>query len=417
MLDFLGPGLKFLGTALWIVVPVILVFIFLDIWLFFKRLAYKNSIVWKTLELKIPRDIIKSPKAMEYIFSAMHASYSFGIKFWDKWLKGEVENWYSLEIIGRAHGIRFLARLPEQYRNLFESAIYAQYPDVEINEVEDYVDDFPPRLPNKIYDVWGADFILTRDNSYPIRTYPEFDAPGKDDEKKFDPLAHLTEVMSKLKESEAIWLQILIRPTDDGWKSASEGVIDELLGKKKLISAPWPVSWFSGLVEFLGNLVVAPFTSPTWAEGGEVKSESKSEMKPGMHKIIEAIQNKTSKLGFESVMRFLYIDRRDNFSRGNITAFISTLRQFNSQDLNSFKSNSATMPSAKSPFKKSKIERKKKIIYDNYRIRHFPKKFSILNTEELATLYHFPLSLVRAPLLRRMEAKKSGPPEGLPVEF
>ncbi|MEK7086845.1 MAG: hypothetical protein AAB935_01150, partial [Patescibacteria group bacterium] len=209
--------LQFLAAALWVLVPLLLLSVFLDTWLLYRRSKYINSIVWKTLELKVPKTVIKSPRAMEQVFAALHGTYSFGIRFWNKWWKGEVEGWMSFEMVGRAHGVHFFVRTPEGFRNLIESAIYAQYSDVEIVEVQDYISQFPPSLPDKTYDIFGGDFILAKENAYPILTYPHFEEPGRvPEERRLDPIAHLVEVMSNLKESEAIWLQLLIRPTDVG---------------------------------------------------------------------------------------------------------------------------------------------------------------------------------------------------------
>ncbi len=42
----------------------------------------------------------------------------------------------------------------------------------------------------------------------------------------------------------------------------------------------------------------------------------------------------------------------------------------------------------------------------------------ILSTEELATLFHFPIRITGmvAPALEKVESKKAGPPPNLPVE-
>ncbi|MBI5731892.1 MAG: hypothetical protein HY982_00850 [Candidatus Magasanikbacteria bacterium] len=47
-------------------------------------------------------------------------------------------------------------------------------------------------------------------------------------------------------------------------------------------------------------------------------------------------------------------------------------------------------------------------------MRWFPPKASILNTEELATVFHFPIVTVESPLLRRLETRKGEPPANIP---
>jgi len=415
--EILRSIFKFVTPALWIAIPILLIFGFLDVWLFYKRAKYRNSLKFKLLEFKIPKDVIKGPKAMESIFAAVHNIWSFGINFSEKWLQGKVEPVTSFEIVGRGHGVHFFIRVQENFRNLIESAIYAQYPDAEISEVPDYVQDFPPVLPDKNYDVWGSDIVLAKDDAYPVLTYPHFeDRPSRFEESKIDPLAQLMEIMSNLNETEAVWLQILLRRIGNSWKEKGEGLISELRGEKKKSTGGFPgASLFEGLGEFLANLLAAPIQHPTWAEPTK-KEEKKSEGGGGRQKIIEAIENKISKLGFESVVRFVYVDKTNAFSRGNVLAVVGSFWQFSSQTLNAFKLNNKTTTFGKGLFKKYMNRKRKRLLYDNYRIRHFPKKISILNTEELATIYHPPLTGVKAGRLRRTEFKRGGPPVGLPIE-
>lgn len=417
-MEILRSILKFITPALWIAIPILLIFAFLDLWLFYRRLKYVNGLKWKILELKIPKEVIKSPKAMESIFAAVHNIWSFGINRSEKWFQGKVEPITSFEIVGRGHGVHFYIRVQENFRNLIESAIYAQYPGAEISEAPDYINDFPPVLPDKNYDLWGSDIFLAKENAYPVLTYPNFEErTARFEEAKIDPLAQLMEIMSNLNETEAVWLQILLRRIGDSWKKKAEELVSELRGEKKKSAGGFPGAvLFKGLGEFLVNLIAAPIQHPTWAEPTK-KEEKKSEGSGGKQKIIEAIENKISKLGFESVIRFVYVDKADAFSRGNVLAVVSSFWQFSSQTLNAFKLNNKTTTFGKGLFKKMMLQKRKRLIYDNYRIRHLPKKIVVLNTEELATIYHPPLTGVKAGRLQRTEFKRGGPPVDLPIEI
>ena len=58
----------------------------------------------------------------------------------------------------------------------FESKIYSQYPDAQVEEVSDYMDEIPPDVPSRDYDLWGADFVLVKKNwLYPLRTYVDYE--------------------------------------------------------------------------------------------------------------------------------------------------------------------------------------------------------------------------------------------------
>jgi len=398
----------------WIVLPVILLFIFLDFWLMAVRRNYLMKIKWKLLEIKIPKEILKTPKAMELVFASVHSIYA-RIKFFDKWLKGQMQNWMTFELVGHAGGVHFYIRTPERFRNLLESAIYSQYPDIEIIEVEDYVDLLPMVLPNNIYDLWGTNFILAKDDAYPIRTYEYFEERVK--EKRLDPMAVVTEAMSKVKENEMAWLQLLIKPTDDKWQKEAQQVINKLIGRK----AGTTNTVWGDLDEFLRNLIKAPVSHPTWTEGGSESSPGElSSLTPGERDVVAAIENKIAKLGFGSLIRFVYIDKVASFSRGNISAITGAFRQFNTQNLNAFKPDPGTTTKTKHPFKERKLYFRKRRLYDSYRLRFFPfflkvRKLPILNTEELATIYHFPTTFIEAPTLQRLESRRGEPPAELPL--
>lgn len=406
--------LSVLGATWWFLVPLVLFFILWDFWLSYIRLEHLKKIPWILLEIKVPREILKTPKAMEQVFAAVHATYSFGIRFWDKHWHGKIESWMSFEMVGVAGGVYFYIRTPAEYRNLVESAIYSQYPDAEIVEREDYTSLLPSVLPNNTYDLWGTNFILAREDAYPIQTYHYFEE--MQEEKRLDPLSAITEVMSKLKEGEAIWLQLLVRPTDDKWKKKAEELIGQLIGKRKPTGEIGIIEWL-GL--FMRNFIIAFFEHPTWPFGAEAPKEGPANLlqflTPGEKDVVKAIEGKIARLGFESALRFIYIDKRDSFTRANVSAVIGAFRQFNTQNLNALRP-ADNITIATQPFKSRKLYLKKRRIFDAYKYRAFPAKFSVLNIEELATLYHFPTMFTEAPMLRRIESKKGEPPANLPLE-
>ncbi len=396
--------------------PLALGFIFWKFWVYHVFINYLRSIKWVLLEIKIPAIIEKTPKAMEQVFAATYGIYSFGFRFAQKYIEGHLrEDWISFELVGFAGGVHFYIRTPEGYRNLIEASVYAQYPDAEIHEAEDYKNLMPQTLPNKVYDIWGTDFHLSKADAYPIQTYHYFEETQK--EKRLDPIAALTEAMSKLKNDEAIWIQILVSPTGDEWKKAGEVLRDKLIGRKK----PTPKGFADRIWEFFRNFSIATIEHPVWSSDEKPKDGPNPLMllTQGERDVVEAIEKKISRLGFKANIRFLYIDKRDSFTRSNVGAVISTFQQYSTQNLNSFRPNVDTFTVIRGNIKLFKDRRlwfRKRRMWEAYRRMFWPNKVSILNVEELATIFHFPSIMVEAPLLRRLGAKKGEPPAGLPVE-
>ncbi|MBI1960988.1 MAG: hypothetical protein HYS43_01810 [Candidatus Liptonbacteria bacterium] len=401
----------------WIIVPLILFYILQEVWLFYVRKKFTDAIKWTTIEVRVPRSVLKSPKSMEQVFAAVHGTYTFGIKFYRKWFKGEVEKWMAFEIVGFSGGAFLYIRLPQEFRNLIESAIYSQYPDAEITPADSYLDALPSTLPNQTYDLFGTELSLTKEAPFPIRTYEFFEE--QKDEWRIDPLASVFEVMAGLKEGEVLLLQICARPTGDKWRKEGEELIDAMRGKKKEKKS-FLEDWIEGFFEFLKNFSKAPVEYPAWAEPkiaqkGEIIDFQK--LSPIQKEMAEGITQKISKVGFEVTMRSVYIDHRSAFTRSNVAALTGALRQFNSQTLNGLRVFRPSLTRVRGLFKARRVWARKKKLFRNYRRARMNKNnIMILNTEELATLFHFPIQLVVAPALRRVESRTGGAPTGLPTE-
>jgi len=406
----------------WLWLPVFLAVLFIELWVKYLKIKAIKEIKWLLLEIKISRNIEKTPKAMEQVFSGLHGIL-VKIKFLDKYWKGKVQEWFSFEIAGINGTVYFFIRTPEQFRNLVEAQIQSQYPDAEILEVLDYAASLAGKIPSKTYDLNGVEFILEKADYYPIRTFLFFEEKQK--ERRLDPMASFLEILSKLSPSENIFIQYLIKPTGEkDWKNEGVGAVNKLLGKKTEIKKGWFNNFFEGINEFIVNLLKAISIYPIWGEfkKEEIKTAIQS-LSPGDKLVAEAIENKISKLAFRVCIRFAYIAGRDIFNRANMAAVTGAFKQFNTLDLNAFKSNKRAGTSADQPriipFIKNRREFIRKVAFiDRYVNRKLSKnkKDFILNTEELATIYHYPILVVETPTMRRVEAKKAEPPVSLPVE-
>ena len=401
--------------------PVFLVVLFIELWIKYLQTKAVKKIKWLLLEVKISRNIEKTPKAMEQVFSGLHGILT-KVKFLDKYWKGKVQEWFSFEIAGIDGSVYFFIRTPENFRNLVEAQIQAQYPDAEILEVLDYAAPLAGKIPSKTYDINGVEFILEKADYYPIRTFLSFEERQK--ERRLDPMASFLEILSKLSPSENIFIQYLIKPTGEkDWINEGIEAVNKLVGKKTEVKKNWFEIFFGGINEFVVNLLKAIAIYPEWSEAKkeEVKTTSQN-LSPGNRLVAEAIENKISKLAFRVCIRFAYIAKRDIFNRVNIAAINGAFKQFNTLDLNAFKGNKKAGTTADQPriipFIKNRRGFIRKVAFvDRYVNRKLSKnkKDFILNTEELATIYHYPILVVETPTMRRVEAKKSEPPVSLPI--
>jgi len=420
------PADELLLTVLINVGWIPIAFVFLDgawkIWVEYINDKWFETQKFILLAIDIPRGNTQSLRAVENIFiylAGAHGSKNLIETYWE----GQFQLTFSLEIVSIDGYTQFLIRTPIAFRNLVESAIYSQYPDAEISDVDDYTVGIPTKYPDAEYDVWGAEFIQTAPYAYPIKTYPEFLASdGTKPEEQFkDPMASLMDLCSSLRKGEQLWHQIIIEPGDHKWTAKSDAEIKRILGDKTATKDNFVDILAGMLMTIIGSIgnVFFTFESPK-------KEEKKEELlkmmnlRPKEKKQVEAIQMKSAKLGFKSKIRMIYVSKKDVMVKPKVNnGFNGYIKQFIEQDLNSLKPDTLkTMTSANYFFKNYRINEKKNKIVRNYKNRSMSagRTAGYFNVEELATLWHFPLEMVvKAPMIQKAPGRKSEPPMTLPM--
>ena len=401
----------------WIVLVLIALFIFWDFWLLYLHVRFVRGISWKLLEIKIPKNVLKTPKAMEQIFAAAHTPYSYGIAPFDKYWKGKEDPWMSFELIGRAGDSHFYLRLPRSINIRWSRLSTANIPRPRLQRSMITSTIFRKVLPNTQLDVSGFEEMLLHENYLPIRTYLAFEDPTE--ERRLDPIGPLMELMSRLKEDEQLWYQLIVRPTGEDFRKEGEKKINQMLN---IESKEKKGSLFAGFGPgvTLGEVVRAPFEHP----GSEIKKREETArsmrflVSPGEKAATEAIAEKIAKIAFEATPRFLFLTKQGNSDPGILTSLHGFVRQFNTQDLNSMKPNGETTTASYAIhglFKKTRIRWRKRMFYESYRNIVPGSKKSVLNIEELATIFHFPIATVSTTELEKIPSRKGSPPSGVPV--
>ena len=368
------------------------------------------------LAIDVPAIAVQTPKAIEQIFAHLSGALE-PPNVWERWWQGKVQRWFSFEIISIEGYIQFLVWTEKGVRDLVEASIYAQYPEAEITEVEDYVDLVPDKYPDKEYNMHGVEFALAQNDAFPLRTYPDFKYDVTPDITFSDSMAAMLENFTRIGKGEHLWMQIVIVPTSTSWKEKGIKLVKEIIAGKKETSP--------GILSQVGSLpaiIAKDAISYGWRDGSEGESSHESEkevagkvsdLTPGGRKVIEAVENKISKIGFKSKMRLLYVSKNEIFNpRKCMGGVVGAMNQFHVGNSNALISYASTMSKgtdkniSKNTFFKAYKKRKVKSGSNPY----------ILNIEELATLWHFPMPFVKTPLVQRTEAKRSEAPSDLPTE-
>lgn len=401
----------------WTIIAWLLLFVGLYYLAEYKENKYTKNWKWVLLAVDIPPMNEQTPRAVEQMFAHIAGAFTPpGIR--DIYRHGFRQRWFSLEIISIEGYIQFLIRTEEAFRDLVEAAVYAQYPNAEITEVEDYTRSIPDVYPNDEYDVWVGDFSLIENDAFPIRTYEAFEHKISKDNILKDPMGTFLESFSRIGPGEHMWFQILIQPTSNKWKEDSIKKIKEIIGEKEksktgiadvLTSVPLKT------LEGIGDQIFGREASPSG--GGDSDDGPPNQLQyltPGQSKLVEAMEAKMGKIGFKTKMRGVYLARKEVFrpERG-VNALVGAINQFNIPSANSIEPTyTVGVPS------KKKTEMRKRLLMKAYKKRkmNVGANSFILNIEELATIWHFPMLDVKTPLLQKASLKTSEPPTGLPVE-
>jgi len=429
-----GPVLEFLKNWWWLILPFALRKPFLYLWRWW-RFERWLRVVFKPIlfEIKIPKEILKPIRAMEDVMTSLHAIVYHPPDWWENWIEGQAQTSLGFEIVSIEGKIRFFVRVHKDYEEAVHAAIYSQYPDVEITAVDDYTKAVPQDIPNKDWDLWASDYVLLKADAYPILTYKKFETgEERKEEKRIDPMASLLESLARIGPGEQFWVQISASPVAEqagtpkwDWIEKGKQLRNKLAKRESTTAGASQRPIVLDAIDFLIS-----GQPPEELKKPEREYFFPPEMKltPGEREIVAAVEEKISKPGFDTGIRFIYLAKRENFVKAKLRLAFTFFGSFKTEHLNTLVPYGKTLTKIhKSWFLPINLLRSRRMylrqrkVFRNYVSRvgpFFPRGGGsfILNTEELASLFHFPSWIVApVPGVARVEAKKKAPPE-LPKE-
>ncbi len=417
------------------ILPIVLV-IFLGkiawrVWIHYIQQDFISGIDFILLEIIPPRDVLRSPKAMELFFT--NALYHWSLKGGkEEYWQGAVWFWFSLEIASIDGQVHFYIRTPTRVRSLIETQIYAQYPQAQVKAVEDYTLAVDKISPDSEWMGWGCEFGLEKPEAYPLKTYVDFglDKDPKE-EQKVDPLSPIVELFGSLQKGEQMWMQIVVTPSKKEYHTHGTW-----FGKH---------DWVAEAGEQMLKLL-KPYTSIKDLKPGDTRSRIEIRVPDSLKRVVEVMNKKITKIGFDTGIRVYYVAKKENFDMSNRRNIRLIFRQFASPDSNGLERINSTQGDAYGGIftisgetvmrlaDRMLLEYQERAFF-HPPLRHdlfsthtlpwpispmiFPAykhhKTFVLNTEELATLWHFPGQILKVPTLERIESKEAAPPTNLPT--
>ncbi|MDP3880975.1 MAG: hypothetical protein Q8Q32_02245 [bacterium] len=421
--SFAGGVFSVVGTLLsaiwsgvwWLLFFILSVAFARSAWMAWRQQIFIEDAPQVVLEIRIPRLIETGPRGMDQFFHSLNRLINTAGHTAEVYYHGETTRNYSFEMVSIGGEIHFYARVFRKHVGLISAALLSYYRDIEIEEVEDYVDTAFPQgnytdIYNQGYQLWGTEMTLAKPPYYPIKSYLAFETP--EETAQVDPLSVFMEVLAKIKKTEIVGIQYIVSPIDGKWVAPYEEEIEEMKDPKRKLD---PESAF-------GFPLMTPKTR-------------------GEQEQLEAIERNIDKPAFRTVIRFLYFSPQETFydsfaRRGMVGSF----NQYGTRDLNAFVNNVFMQTRVEVWFKpyvfsNTRLRLRRQRILDLYkrRVFHietfmgrllsshvfnwlFNSYWIILNTESMATLFHPPTELtLTAPHTQRVESKRGGAQAGLPI--
>ncbi len=405
--------------------PLLLGWLAFFLWHHFVVERFISGIEFSLLEIHIPREMKRPLQAMELFYTngLYHMSQKGG---WESYWQGAVHFWYSLEMVGIGGRVRFFIRVPSRLKKLVTTQIYAQYPQVRVEEVEDYTLKMPRYRADGNWYLWGCEFKLIQHDAYPIKTYKQWglEEAGLKEEEKVDPMTPIIEYLGSLDPGVQVWIQIIIRQSAKRWHE--HGTVAHHLD-------------FIQEAERVLNQALDPYTKKGLNVDGSTYKEIR--MPDTIKQRIKFIKEKMSKLHFDVGIRQIVLADKRLVSQNEFNGWRRSSRllwrQYTDPDANGFSRFNSTQYDQPFADPTGKLLEKRKnrfLTYFKLRTMYYPPilmsfkyplvlsiffpsnvpEYFVLSTEELATIFHFPGLVSEAPAFKRIETKVAKPPSNLP---
>lgn len=320
----------------------------------------------------------------EEVLSQAQVMYNIIASTATKGFKSKVYGQRHLALEMVAHGglVHYYAVIPTVLIDVVTQAVAAAYPSARLEEVEERnIFNKAGKLSGTI----GGEFTLKKNYVYPIATYQET---------KRDAARALLNALSAAGREDGVAVQLLIRPASEGWTKNSISSAAKIKKDKGVKSGLGG----GGLKDIMGALWKPP-------EASDVKPEDK-QLTSLEQSLVDSIEEKTKHPGYETLVRVVVSSNTAAQSQALLKNVVSAFSLFDSSINNGFKFNLA-----------KDIEG----LVTAYIFRFFPQSVSqnILNSVELATLFHLPdqSSIPTSQVTRQMAKQVDGPTQVMDEGF
>ncbi|NTV41246.1 MAG: type IV secretion system DNA-binding domain-containing protein [Candidatus Moranbacteria bacterium] len=290
------------------------------------------------------------------------------------------EPYIALEIANPSNSeeIFFYLAVPRKFRESIEKQVHSYFPHASVEKVPEYTIFMPGSFTA------AAALTLKKSYALPVTTYENMEV---------DPLNEISNALSKLETlDEGAVIQMILRPAGKNWRRLGKGIAHKMQQGKQLKDAHE-----TSLVMELGKGAVQVIRNKP--ENQMFKPEP-VQLTPEEQELLKRIETKSNKVGFKVNIRLLASARTQQRADEILAHIENAFAQFENHEVNHF-------------IIKKRLKGKK-ISYD-YIFRNFDEENSIiLSTEEISSIFHFPISTTETPKIKWLKSGAAPPPLNIP---
>ena len=286
----------------------------------------------------------------------------------------------------KSDDIIFFIAMPKKFRESIEKAIHSSFPNASLEKAPDY-SIFSPNS-------YTSSAMLQLKNNYilPLKTYENLEV---------DPLNAIVNALSKLDtKEEGAAIQLVLTPAHHSWRAAGRTVAHKMQQGKRLHEVH-----HASFTQEMGSSLLSAVNDTVFSGGKNDPTSPRKEiyqLTPEEQDLVKGIDQKSSKAGFYVNIRLVVSAASLERSQQMLGHLENAFAQFENSDINHFK------------IKKRGNDRK--VSYD-FIFRNFDvENAMLLNTEEIASIFHLPISVTDAPRIKWLKSISAPPPTDISAE-
>jgi hypothetical protein len=304
------------------------------------------------------------------------------------WFFGRNDN-FSFEIVANKGKISFYVTAPKDKALYLEQQIHAHYPDAMVEEVEDYNAFNPQGF------IRAGRLKAARSFIFPFLDYKDMES---------DPMNSLINVMSKLDPSESIAIQYVVRSAKKTWHTKVKRAVLNA-NKKNDVKEIFRTSSsaFHNAVNFFVYDIVLGLFNMGRADSNSEPGANQKELTEKEREMLKKMEDKNAKPGLDVNLRVIVSSDREDRAKTFFDNITNAFSEYTYYQYGNY-------------FQRVKKARQEDII-NNFIYRRFIESQSfLLSTQELVSMFHFPLAHTETPNIDWLTSKTASAPSNIPKE-